>query len=252
MKLPVRFLARWGRWAIQGEAGVLALQSTESRLAWVQPVHLGSCFFFWKGHQRCLFADGLWLDIPVTCLPRLAMNPVSASFPPIGRMHSLTWEELGGELVFRQELSGLTVSAARYDHVVSIRHPSFSQLWLGEEGPGSVPPRKAQVSTSILDATATAECPPVREPPAVVELQIQTSSEAALPGWASSIGNEGIRRVLMHLFKFGQITESEVEHLTGSPRHARAFSNRLDEYRSNLPFAVEVEVSAGTKRFLKR
>lgn len=69
--------------------------------------------------------------------------------------------------------------------------------------------------------------------------------------WAREILDEDVRNVLFHIDKYGSISESEVENLTGGPRAARAFNRKLDAYRNYLPFNLEVDFSAGTKTYRK-
>ncbi len=128
------------------------------------------------------------------------------------------------------------VKARRHQSFLSLCHPRHGTLYLWEGGLRSEPPNTEQAGP----ATASSEVLP------------EVALEPEAPEWARQIGHEGARRVLLHLERFGQVTEAEVEQLTGSPRQARVFSNQLDEYRERLPFAIEIDARSGSKTYLKR
>jgi hypothetical protein len=78
--------------------------------------------------------------------------------------------------------------------------------------------------------------------------------ESTLPppsAWESSIADEGIRKVFLHIEKHGAITEPEVTHLLGSPRAFRRFSLEFDDHLPKLPFGVRIEAGEGGKRYVR-
>ena len=81
---------------------------------------------------------------------------------------------------------------------------------------------------------------PVAAPPAA----------PAAPGWLTTLP-DGVREVFQHLADHGQINEQEATRLLGGARQFRNFSLHLDEYRARAPFAVRVDVSSGTKCYVR-
>lgn len=74
--------------------------------------------------------------------------------------------------------------------------------------------------------------------------------EATAPAWLDALP-PGVREVFRHLADHGTINEIEATKLLGGPRQFRNFSLHLDEYRQRAPFAVRIDVSAGTKSYVK-
>ena len=70
------------------------------------------------------------------------------------------------------------------------------------------------------------------------------------PAWLDTLP-EGVREVFRHLADHGTINEGEATRLLGGPRQFRNFSLHLDEYRQRAPFAVRIDVSAGTKSYVR-
>jgi hypothetical protein len=70
-------------------------------------------------------------------------------------------------------------------------------------------------------------------------------------GWADTIGDEGLRKVFLHIAKHGVVTEPEVTNLLGSPRAFRRFSLEFDQHLEKLPFRVRIETGEGGKRYVR-
>ena len=69
--------------------------------------------------------------------------------------------------------------------------------------------------------------------------------------WQSSLEDESIRSVFVHIQRHNAITEAELIALLGSPRKVRRFSANFETYLSKLPFLVRVESTASGKRYVK-
>ena len=94
-------------------------------------------------------------------------------------------------------------------------------------------------SVAVQAAKATGPKPPSIPPP------------AAPRGWAGTIGEEGFRRVFLHIEKHGVVTEAEATNLLGSPRAFRRFSAELDVHLPKLPFEVRTEMTEAGKRYVR-
>lgn len=70
-------------------------------------------------------------------------------------------------------------------------------------------------------------------------------------GWADSIEDEGVRKVFLHVEKHGIINEMELVALLGTPRSARHFAGRYEQYTERLPFKIRVESGAGGKSYVR-
>jgi hypothetical protein len=135
-----------------------------------------------------------------------------------------------------QRLTGLRLEIERYGQKVRLQHARLGDVVLGTQGltPYSGPSRPTPIAAAPTPA-------PVPAPP--VQVADQGSNQ---------IDDDGVRTVLLHLEKYGSVTEDEVGDLTGSPRSARAFANKLDQYRSALPFGVDLDTQAGQKTYRKK
>ena len=69
--------------------------------------------------------------------------------------------------------------------------------------------------------------------------------------WPDGLGDEGARRVFVHLAEHGSITEAEVTGFLGSPRAFRRFSLDFEEHVRKVPFKVRIEAGADGKRYVK-
>lgn len=94
------------------------------------------------------------------------------------------------------------------------------------------------VSGTSVGVVTKASKPPSSPPPAP-------------EGWASTIADEGIRKVFLHIEKHGVVTEPEVTSLLGSPRAFRRFSLSFEEHLPKLPFKVRIETAEGGKRYVR-
>lgn len=122
-----------------------------------------------------------------------------------------------------------------------LRGPSAARVLVELYHPGAtlrVAPcrveQRFEISAAGTRALVTEEQPP--------------SAERA---WLQSLPDDGARHVFEHLEKHGTLTEPEATGLLGSPRAARRFALRFDEYAEKLPFAVRIEVVAGVKRYVR-
>ncbi|KYF68125.1 hypothetical protein BE15_38100 [Sorangium cellulosum] len=111
---------------------------------------------------------------------------------------------------------------------VEVYHPDST-----EKVHGATPDRWYSVS-----GTSRGTTPPSAPPPAP-------------EGWASTIADEGIRKVFLHIEKHGVVTEPEVTNLLGSARAFRRFSLEFDDYLPRLPFKVRIEPGEGGKRYVR-
>lgn len=68
--------------------------------------------------------------------------------------------------------------------------------------------------------------------------------------WLSALPDEKIRKVFAHLAEHGVVTEAELTQMMGSPRGARLFAARFDEYSARVPFGVRVDTTHG-KRYMR-
>ncbi|HSP81702.1 MAG TPA: BREX-6 system phosphatase PglZ [Myxococcaceae bacterium] len=74
---------------------------------------------------------------------------------------------------------------------------------------------------------------------------------ASASDWQDAFGDEGTRKVFLHLEKHGAITELEATRFLGSPRAFRRFSLEFDAHARKLPFKVRIEAGAEGKRYVK-
>jgi hypothetical protein len=69
--------------------------------------------------------------------------------------------------------------------------------------------------------------------------------------WLLDLPEGGIRDVFRHLATHGTINEADATRLLGGPRQFRKFSRELELFLVVLPFAVRVDVSSGTKCYVR-
>ena len=69
--------------------------------------------------------------------------------------------------------------------------------------------------------------------------------------WQTSLEDESVRSVFVHIQQHNAITEAELISRLGSPRKVRRFSASFETYLSKLPFLVRVESTANGKRYVK-
>ena len=73
---------------------------------------------------------------------------------------------------------------------------------------------------------------------------------ASAPEWLALLP-DGVREVFRHLADHGTINEQEATRLLGGARQFRNFSLHLDDFRHKVPFAVRIDVSSGTKCYVR-
>ena len=83
---------------------------------------------------------------------------------------------------------------------------------------------------------------------------VEVAPPPGLPAdhWSHQIDDEGARQVLLHLEQFGSVSDDAIASFTGGPRQARAFANKLDQYRPLLPFGVDLDTQSGQKIYRKK
>lgn len=69
--------------------------------------------------------------------------------------------------------------------------------------------------------------------------------------WDDAIVDEGFRRVFVHIYKHGSISEQEITGLLGKPRRVRAFAAQFDVLVALVPFQVRIESVGVMKRYVK-
>ena len=70
--------------------------------------------------------------------------------------------------------------------------------------------------------------------------------------WETRLPDDGTRKIFVHLFHNGSISEEEAMQMMGSARNLRRFSNRFDELKVLVPFHVLIEQVAGVKRYVRK
>jgi hypothetical protein len=71
------------------------------------------------------------------------------------------------------------------------------------------------------------------------------------PHWSVSFAENQHQPLLNHIDQFGCITEAEVIQMLGSPRAARSFTIKLEQYSKLLPFDIKVQPSPSGSRYTK-
>jgi hypothetical protein len=69
--------------------------------------------------------------------------------------------------------------------------------------------------------------------------------------WSILFTNNQHLPVLIHIDKYGCITEAELIKMLGSSRSGRKFTLMLEEYSKQLPFNIKVQPSASGSRYIK-
>ena len=70
--------------------------------------------------------------------------------------------------------------------------------------------------------------------------------------WQDNFDDPAIVKVFEHLEKHGAIVETELVQMLGSPRKARSFAVKFEEFVKQLPFDVQVETVASGKRYIRK
>lgn len=79
-----------------------------------------------------------------------------------------------------------------------------------------------------------------------------SESSAINERWQDNFDDPAIVKVFEHLEKHGAIVETELVQMLGSPRKARSFAVKFEEFTAKVPFTVQVENVASGKRYIKR
>lgn len=69
--------------------------------------------------------------------------------------------------------------------------------------------------------------------------------------WLRDFTDPGIRQLFEHLYAHGTVTEEEATRMLGSPRAARRFAAKFDDYAQLAPFEVHIQDVAGVKRYVR-
>jgi hypothetical protein len=73
----------------------------------------------------------------------------------------------------------------------------------------------------------------------------------AAHAWLEAIADERARKVFAHIAEHGLATEDQVAALLGSPRAARSFTLRFEDYAKLAPFVVRIQSVGGVKRYVR-
>ncbi len=118
-----------------------------------------------------------------------------------------------------------------------------------------VPVRLRHATRSAAVAPATTEerfQVVLRTRPAAPAAAVPPTAPAvpAVPDWLAALP-DGVREVFRQLAEHGSINEQEATRLLGGARQFRNFSLHLEDYKARAPFAVRVDVSSGTKCYVR-
>lgn len=69
--------------------------------------------------------------------------------------------------------------------------------------------------------------------------------------WLQDLPEGGVRDVFRHLAAYGSVDESEATRMLGGPRPYRRFSRKFETYATFAPFGVRVDMSSGSKRYMR-
>lgn len=118
--------------------------------------------------------------------------------------------------------------------------------------------KQSTVKTSIKNRSAKAQVQdPIQDliPDLAPDLAPETN-QGSISGigdrWQDNFDDPAIIKVFEHLEKHGAIVETELVQMLGSPRKARSFAVRFEEFTAKVPFGVQVENVPSGKRYIKR
>jgi hypothetical protein len=116
--------------------------------------------------------------------------------------------------------------------------------------------KRLAVKASIKNRIAKAQ-PQIPDPiqdliPDLVPEPNQGLISATSDRWQDNFDDPAIVKVFEHLEKHGAIVETELVQMLGSPRKARSFASKFDEFTAKVPFTVQAENVPSGKRYIKR
>lgn len=119
---------------------------------------------------------------------------------------------------------------------------SFSKV-----APDPTPVQSLVPAAPKVEAVQVRQEVPTPQPQPVVE-----EKPSGVSHWSDSIPEEHFRRVFKHLERHGTVNDDEVTELLDSTRQARAFGNKLDSYRTLVPFEIQVEATGTGPKTYRR
>jgi PglZ domain len=137
--------------------------------------------------------------------------------------------------------------------VVATVGQTFEILFrLSGDAEGRVPVRlrHATRSAAVAPSTTAERFQVVLRTRAPAVAVVPAAAAASAPEWLALLP-DGVREVFRHLAEHGSINEQEATRLLGGARQFRNFSLHLDDFRHKVPFAVRVDVSSGTKCYVR-
>lgn len=144
-------------------------------------------------------------------------------------LHAASWYRRGSEIV--EEIEALVPGARG-----ALRNDVYTEY------------RARRASAAAPAAPAVpAVAAPTAPPPAAEPRQAAPPPVDDGPSWAAQIEDRLFRKVLLHLERHGQLTESDLVNLVGGPRRARQFARESEGWRDLLPFGLEVIDVGGSK-----
>lgn len=106
--------------------------------------------------------------------------------------------------------------------------------------PAASRPDRSQVATeSTTGSVASATARPA------------AGSTTGGDAWLKDLPDGGVRAVFRHLAAYGSVDEAEATSMLGGPRPYRRFSRRFETYTAYAPFGVRVDMSSGSKRYVR-
>ena len=206
--------------------------------------NLGSVSYEIAGKAKTILLNGR--EVAGTSVPFSSRDPRPALLE--GEKLHWSWRLAMGIVVLKNQPSGRCVTLY-LDHCVVQDHNrkhrldcadlNFEKLSESRTAEIEFTHNESQPSSSSLSHSNRAQTEP------------ESGEPLAENHWAAVIVEEPIRRVFLYLERHGSISDLDLEAMLGSPRQARQFANRLDDYRSLVPFEVQIEATTNPKIYRK-
>ena len=209
---------------------------------------MGSICYEIAGKTTTLLLNGK--QVPGARLPFSTPNPQKALLE--GEKSLWTWTLSRGSVELTHRPSGRRVSF-HSAHCLVQDHNREHTLECAEI---NLEPKATQTRSEPHPATQPTP-PTPGEPPPVTALREQSVEPVAIEPssaghWTNDIPEEMFRRVFKHLERHGSITEDQVTELLDSTRLARSFGNKLDFYRSTIPFEIQVDATGSGQKVYRK